>query len=191
MDKLKKRQEILAVATELLGKGRGASFTLDDLAASVPCAKGLIHYHFRGKNNLLEELIRAAADARRARWTDALSRADPEQAIRSTWELVLEEVRTGVELALANLLGTTDRQVDRALKDATREFAEALRLGALGMLERTGLKPTIPMDQISWLLASVIRGTVWHLHADAPRATVQESYAVGWLGVLSLTESIR
>jgi len=191
MHKPKKRQAILTVATELLGRSRGVSFTLDELAAAVPCAKGLIHYHFRGKDRLLVEVIRAAAESRRVRWTEALSRADPEQAIRSTWELVVGEVGTGVELALANLLGSADRQVDEALTSATQGFADALRLGTLGMLERTGLRPTIPMDQISWLLASVIRGTIWHLHAGAPDSTVQESYAVGWLGVLSLTEPIR
>lgn len=191
MDKSQKRQEILTVATGLLGKARGAGFTIDDVAASVPCAKGLIHYHFQGKTNLLSEIVRSTSDARRARWTEALARADPEQAISSTWELVLGEVRSGVELALANLLGAIDRPIDRALNDATREFAGALRVGTRGMLDRTGLQPTIPMDQISWLLASVVRGTIWHLHAGAPRATVQESYAVGWLGVLSLTRPVR
>jgi AcrR family transcriptional regulator len=169
------RKAILG-ATEQLLRGHGAgSITVDAVAQAAGCAKGLVHYHFGTKTELLREALLTMTGARETKWIAAMN------------ALILEESQNGTLRALASFAVTGDPVIDRAVRDSVRQFGARLTDTVASMLDRADLTPAIPADQIGWMIAAVVQGTCQHLIVGAERETLENAYATAWLGVLSLT----
>ena len=74
-----------------------------------------------------------------------------------------------------------------ASRDADRLFAAALVSSVASLMERTGLRFDVPSKDIGAMLAVVVTGSIARLGAGADPESVEEAYALAWLGLLSLT----
>jgi AcrR family transcriptional regulator len=170
----------------LLRQQGAAAITVDSVARAAECAKGLVHYHFGTKTNLLKQAFLGLSGAREARWIAAMSATTPEDAIDETWGLIIDEARNGTLRALASLAITSDPVIDRVVRTGVREFGGGLAHAVAAMLDRAGLTPMVPAEQIGWMIAAVVQGTSHHLVAGVGPEVLENAYAAAWLGVLSL-----
>ncbi len=181
------RSTILAAVGQVLRRRGAHATTTDAVAREAKCAKGLVHYHFHTKQELLVEAVLQIADAREAAWVEAFDSPTPQDAIDRTWELVRAEADDGTLRAWTSLIALADEEVDRAVSSASKRFRERVTSATEALLRRTGRSPTIPADQLGWLLAAVVQGMAFHVAAGADLDVLQNAYAAAWLGVLSLT----
>lgn len=179
------RTSILEAAARILR--RGGSGTIDQVAREAHCAKGLVHYHYRTKSALLAAVAARLGQARRARWSRAFTNPSPDAAIRASWNLLLAENADGSLRAWLALLAHKDRATGRAVSLEMATFAEALTQSVAGWLAQLSLVPTVPIEEIGSLLASVVWGMGLLLAAGRPPAQLQGAYDAAWAGVLSLT----
>ncbi len=52
------------------------------------------------------------------------------------------------------------------------------------------MKPSIPAEQLGWLLAAIVQGMAFQVAAGGDMEVIENAYAAAWLGVLSLAEPI-
>ncbi len=178
-------------ATEALLKLRGAhTLTIDAVAREAKCAKGLVNYHFRTKGQLLVEAVQRIAAARQAVWVQAFDSPNPQDAIDRTWDVLKRESQSGTLRAWTSLVALAEKDVDRVVNDACREFRSKITASTEQLLARAGMKPSIPAEQLGWLLAAIVQGMAFQVAAGGDMEVIENAYAAAWLGVLSLAEPI-
>ena len=184
------RQAIIDAA-ELVLKRRGAHATsLDAVAKAAGCAKGLLSYHFQTKQRLLAEVVVKISGSREAAWSQAFDTGDPHEAIDRTWDVISNEAKSGTLRAWSSLVTLSDAVVDQAVSDSFERFRRQITGAAQELLHRAGFESTVPVDQLGWLLASVVEGMSFHLAAGADPEVLENAYAAAWLGILSLTTPV-
>lgn len=181
------RATILDAADRLLRCG-GAT-TIDQVAREARCAKGLVHYHYKTKADLLAAAAGHLGDKRRARWARAFRAPTPDAAIEQSWALLVSEAKDGTIRAWTALCAEGHKVTDRAVNAEVTAFGAALVAAAEGLLKDLGLEPTVPLDELGLLLAGVVHGMGLELQAGIQPERLQGAYAAAWLGVLSLTRS--
>jgi TetR/AcrR family transcriptional regulator, cholesterol catabolism regulator len=88
-----RRDEILAVAADLLSRKGMEGTTVRDIAESVGILSGSLYHHFRSKEQIVEEIFTAYFDEIEQRWADVLDEiADPAERFR----LMLRELVVAV-----------------------------------------------------------------------------------------------
>ncbi len=181
-------RQVIIDAAELVLKRRGAHGTsLDAVAKAAGCAKGLLNYHFQTKQRLLAEVVAKISGSREAAWSQAFDTDDPHDAIDRTWDVISNEAKSGTLRAWSSLVTLSDTAVDQAVKDSFERFRRQITAASQELLRRAGLESTVPVDQLGWLLASVVEGMSFHLAAGADPEVLENAYAAAWLGILSLT----
>jgi len=158
----------------------------EEIAREAGCAKGLIHYHFRGKDQLWEAVILHLAENRTERWRRAFRAANPEEMIQSTWRALLRDHETGTFRLIGVLAGASE-QADQTVRRVLVEFAEFLGAEVASFLNRLELRAVIPEQQIGWMLATAATGAAMHLGTGAAARDLENGYAATWIGILSLT----
>jgi AcrR family transcriptional regulator len=179
------RVAILDAALGLLH--RRGSLTVDQVAGGAGCAKGLVHYHFHTKGELLAAAASRLAERRRARWTEAFRADTPDAAIRRSWNLLVSESRDGTLRAWFALCTDTDKVTGQTVSKEVGSFGEAIARAADALVRELGLTPTVSIQELGLLLAAVVHGCGLQLQAGVPPSRLQGAYAAAWLGVLSLT----
>src|SRR3990172_3106365 len=88
------KDTILNAAVRVLVRNGLNNWTVAEVAKEAGCAKGLINYHYRSKQALLQH---AAATLRDDRWTrrQAAVTTEGTGALDRLWATLLEEVQTG------------------------------------------------------------------------------------------------
>ncbi len=179
------RRSILdAAILELREKGAGAA-TVEAVAKRAGCAKGLVLYHFKTKQDLFEAAAVALANTRTSKWTAAFEGTATE-AIDQTWDVLTAESANGVTMAWASLLSPTGQISDQAVKNLTESFASALGEAGFALFGRLGAEPRVSKEELGWLLSSIVTGIETSLLAGADMDAVDGAYTAAWLGVLSL-----
>jgi AcrR family transcriptional regulator len=179
------RAAILDAALQLLRRSGG--LTVDQVAATARCAKGLVHYHFHTKGALLAAVASRLADRRRTRWAEAFRADNPDSAIRRSWDLLVSESRDGTLRAWLALCAERDSVTGRTVSSEVEGFSDAIAEAARVLVRDLGLTPTVSIQELGLLLAAVVHGSGLQLEAGVPPARLQGAYAAAWLGVLSLT----
>lgn len=179
------RATILDAADRLLRRGGGG--TVDEVAREAGCAKGLVHYHFKTKAGLLAATAARLGEGRRRRWAEAFHADSPQAAIDRSWALLVSESRDGTVKAWTALCARSEKATDQAVRLEFASFRDTVSGAAASLLRNLGLAPTVSMDELGLLLASVVHGMGLQLEAGAEPARLQGAYAAAWLGVLSLT----
>jgi len=179
------RASILEAAVQLLRRNGG--LTVDQVASSARCAKGLVHYHFRTKGALLAAAASRLAQQRRTRWAQAFRADTPDAAIRRSWDLLVSESRDGTLRAWSALCAERDKVTGQTVSSEVESFSNAIAQAADSLVADLGLTPTISIQELGLLLAVVVHGCGLQLEAGVPPARLQGAYAAAWLGVLSLT----
>lgn len=160
--------------------------SVDLVAKEAGCAKGLVHYHFKTKRGLFEAVAQDIAARRNEAWKDAFDAPSPGVVIDQTWRLLTEESAEGVTRAWTSLVGGGAGIPDQTIRDCVAQFARGLGDAASGLLRRLGTEPSVPPQEIGWLLAAVVDGMGLQLLAGADIGELEGAYAAMWLGILSL-----
>lgn len=180
------REAILGAAVDVI-KERGArSVTVDGVAKRAGCAKGLVHYHFKTKAGLLQAVADRLALKRRESWETAFAASSPKAAIERSWNLLTGEASDGVGRAWASLFAASGVLPDSAVRAVVASFSDTLGRGAIDLMARADLEPTIPATEIGWLLGAVVHGMALQLQSGAQTEPLEGAYAAAWLGILSL-----
>ncbi len=182
------RTSILQAAERILR--RGGVGTIDQVAREAKCAKGLVHYHYRTKSALLAAVAARLGQARRARWAHTFSSQTPDGAVRASWSLLVAENADGSLRAWLALLAHKDKATGRVVSSEMASFAEALTQSASRWLAQLSLAPTVPIEEIGSLIASVVWGMGLLLAAGTAPSRLQGAYDAAWAGVLSLTRPV-
>lgn len=185
------RQAILDATLALLRERRTGDATTDDIAKRAGCAKGLIHYHFKTKHQLLAAAAKHVWSARAAAWADSMGTGDPKTSIGNSWRLLEKESADGTAAVCAAIGLGTDDLVVQSVNTSRRAFAGALTNATSGLLQRMGLVPTVPPGELGTLLAATVEGISLQLGSGAASEELEQAWAAFWVGLLSLTRPRR
>ena len=178
---------ILAAAKAGLRKTGATELTIDMVAEDAACAKGLVHYHYKTK----DQLVAAAADSLlsdyEAKWAAALRTGSPDEAISKTWALVVAEARDGTPHAWASLKSYGQNMTGQTVKIIVDRLSVTLSSGIRDLLDRNGFSLTISTDEVGRLAAAAVQGFEFQLAAGVAPETLEGSYAALWVGILALT----
>jgi AcrR family transcriptional regulator len=185
------RSAILDATVALLRERRAGDVTTDEISRRANCAKGLIHYHFKRKEELLAGAAERLWGGRAAAWAQALGMSDPHDAIAAGWKLVEAEASSGTSAASAAIGLGGDQLVVQSVNDGRRAFAAALTMASEGLLRRMGLRPSVPPSELGTLIAATIEGITLQLGSGARPDELEQAWAAFWVGLLALTKRDR
>jgi AcrR family transcriptional regulator len=158
-----KIQRILSAVRRLLTKNGYAATTISQVAAEAGVSRGLLHYYFKNKEEMLARVVREnvafsvkmarsifresqSADDLASRLTKALRRlfeADPD-----FYHLFFESWAIARQSPL----------IDRELRQLYREFREAIGQGLEEAVSKGIIAPKIPLNGLAALLTSIFDG---------------------------------
>lgn len=171
------KEQIPQAALEVLTREGLQNWTISEVAREAGCAKGLVHYHFHTKEDLLgtvaDQLVRERAESRLA----ALG-AGSTAALDSLWAQLAESVERGRTAAWLSLLGHPSAAVRSRVGLATGYFSSladaAARAFALDSVDESVARAIdAGLDGIE---VALLRG-------DAEE-NVHEAFHQMWLAVL-------
>jgi AcrR family transcriptional regulator len=178
---------ILAAAAECVIRSGVANTSMQDMANAASVSKGLIHYHFRDKAQLLATLVAWLTGRITGRQRAASGHVQPENAVDMVWSWVEGELTRGDLRALVAL--SLDDTPD--VRTATREALAVRRTAATEMVAAVyaalDLTPRVP----SALLAEVLVGFLDGLATTTVVAEPGEqrvAFDAFWLALLTLGE---
>jgi AcrR family transcriptional regulator len=170
------KEAILGAAIEVVALHGLNNWTVEEVANRARCAKGLINYHYRSKQELLIQVAETVRDDRGARRLAAVQ-VPGAQSLDRLWAALVQEIESGWFAAWLSLLAS-----DGPLRSAARGAStDAARFGkALGRALDVGeaLMPHAAMIQ------STLDGLQLRLLQGAPAAAAEEDYHRFWLMVL-------
>src|SRR5262245_4137519 len=129
------RAKLIDAAIETIARHGFSGVSVSRLAAYSGLARGMVNLHFDRKDKLLHEVLRHLADAYRASWQTALSRADGDAAAR-LWALVEHDVgrSTHDDSALVAWLAFRQEAITNPSYRALCDTREAVFLGTVRSL---------------------------------------------------------
>lgn len=170
------RDRILNAATTVLIQRGLNGWTVDEVARKAECAKGLVNYHYRSKQQLLE---RIAELLREDRWVKRIAATRKPKPLDLLWQTLIDEVSSGRFSAWLSLLAAGEklRQSARTplqlAETLCRTLGESLGLG--DQLESHGP-----------LVAAALDGISLRLLEGADPSTLEEVYHRFWLTLLEM-----
>lgn len=176
---------ILAAAAECVIRSGVANTSMQDVAAAADVSKGLIHYHFRDKSQLLATLVDWLAKRIVGRQRAATGHVRPENAIDMVWSWVEGELTGGDIRALAALSLDDSPEVRSAAGNALAERRTAATEMVAAVYSSLELAPRVPAA----LLAEVLVGFLDGLAVTATIAEPGEqrvAFDALWLALLTL-----
>jgi AcrR family transcriptional regulator len=185
------RDTILGATVALLREKRAGDVTTEEIARRAGCAKGLVHYHFKRKKELLAGAATQLWTGRAKAWADAMAKDDPQASIRAGWLLIEGEASEGTAAACAAIGLVNDELVVQSVNDARRAFIMALTDATTVVLRHMGLVPSVPPTELGTLLAATIEGISLQLGSGATPAELEQAWAAFWVGLLALTRRAR
>lgn len=184
------RAEILEAAILELRDRRGGDVTVESVAKRAGCAKGLVHYHFKRKDQLLSAVAARLWSDRAAAWERTLRGDDPKRAINAAWKLLSDEAADGITIVCAALGMRSEELVVQSVSSGRSAFAGALTDGVSALLARMGLEATVHAEELGMLLAATAEGLGLHLGGGARRKDLEQAWAAFWVGLLGLTRPV-
>ena len=170
------KETILSAATTALVQQGLNGWTVDDVARRAKCAKGLINYHYRSKNQLLQLVARSLTEER---WKGRLAAATTgpgARALDRLWAAVEAEVRSGRFAAWLSLAASpVFRDATTAPAGAPADLARALT---------RALAIDRDLEPHSLLIEAFLDGLGLRLMHGAKGA--EEAYHRFWLTVLEM-----
>lgn len=177
---------LLETASRLL-RERGASrVSIAAVAEAAGCAKGLVHYHFKNKQNLWAAVAHHIAVDRANRWSTALSANTASDAVADSWKLLTEESVDGSARAWFSISGPDTPVPGHAVSAVESLFLREISESLDALFQRLGVRLRVPLDEVAALLVSVIDGIGLQLLRADRAPQLENAYAAAWLGILSL-----
>lgn len=155
------------------------SWTVEDVSRRAGCAKGLVLYHFKTKDQLLLALADAVRQRSVASYLEALDRP-PLEAIERLWQVLVTEARDGTAALRMSLLGDARTRAAIAPTEVERQALSAAIGRAFSVAASDPLVIALP--------ASWVGFQVQILEGAAPTA-VRDGFDAFWLGVLHRSDT--
>lgn len=172
-----KRASILEAARTLLTRDGLDKWSTERVARAAGCAKGLVHYHFRGRSALLAEVGAAmVSDAAERRTKELVGTGTA--ALDRLWREVEREVSLGQLAARLALFGVSDKAVRAALEPTQGQLSTfgAAIAGALSIHDVTSAESRGSWATLDGLGAALVTG--------APQDAIHEGFDRWWLTLL-------
>jgi AcrR family transcriptional regulator len=185
------REKILSTVEQQLRRSDGSALTLDSVAREAGCAKGLVNYHFKTKNELLAAAALRLVTLREARWNTALAGPDLESAIRQSWDLILAEVSSGFWNAWTAISASGEQVTVRTVSNSLNTFNRTIASSVHELLSGMGLTSTVSQDELGNLMGAAIHGLALQLALGIPEPQIEGAHVALWTAVLALTERRR
>ena len=178
---------ILHAAAVRLSMMGAADLSMQDVATAAGVSKALIHYHYRDKESLLEQLTAWATTEILHRERRALDETPAGAAVDALWRWLDAELSGGHLRLLLELGQYRAPRVRAAVAESLRVRREASSETVRRLFELLELRPRVPED----LLAGVVVAFIDGLAGRPPAESVQDvrvTFDVFWLSLLSLAE---
>ena len=166
------RASILVLAREGMD-----DWSIAAAAKEAGCAKGLVHYYFRSRSDLLAEMARTVVSDRHDRKLRSL-KAGGTAAIDALWIALRAEVREGAYGAWLGLCAMNDATVRTALRppdSAQRELGGAAA-SALGI--------EVDPVELGAIVEAALTGFQMILLQDIDSPALEEAHHRFWLSLL-------
>ena len=170
------KDTILAAAIEVIALHGLNNWTVEEVANRAHCAKGLVNYHYRSKQELLTLAAETIRDDRCARRLAAVQ-ASGSRALDRLWETLIQEVETGWFAAWLSLLAADDplRKVAASQPEEARRLAAALG-HSLGVGSELTGRAELIQSGLNGLQLGLLQGT--------EVKAVEEEYHGFWLAMI-------
>ena len=173
------RQQVIAAAIQTLAKRGLAQTSVSDIADAAGMSKGVVHYHFKSKDDLLGRVLDACVAAIHTRTRRAWDEAkDPLDKIRSYlregWASRTDgspEMRVIAELAAQ---GVHDPRMREAISTMFQTMREQLVRDFVECFAEIGLRPKIPPRVVPRLVMATLDGLGLHHMFDPPTEADQK-----------------
>ena len=172
-----KREAILAAARRLLTRDGLERWSTERVARDAGVAKGLVHYHFRGRAALLGAVAAALVRHRMERRTHALDGSGTE-ALDDLWRELVREAASGECRASLSLSALPDR----AIRTALEPEREALQRFGAAVGRALSVDPLSADDARATL--AILDGLAAALFAGAPDGALRNGFDRWWLALL-------
>ena len=171
------KDSILGAAIEVIALHGLNNWTVEEVANRAHCAKGLINYHYRSKQELLRCAAETLRDDRSARRLAAVQ-AHGSRALDQLWETLVKEVESGWFAAWLSLAAADDPY----RKASAQQPADSRALaGSLGRSLELGAQ-LVPRAA---LLQALLDGLQLRLLQGASAAETEEAYHRGLVVLVS------
>jgi AcrR family transcriptional regulator len=172
-----RRARIAGAARTLLSEHGVRGWSVDDVARTAGCAKGLVHYHFATRDGLLVAVLEQLAAERLAQRTAALA-AGGTAALDALWRVMRNDAASGVSRAWSE----AGLQGDPAIQRAMRPAADVLDAFAVNAGAALVVAPLRRPQALTLLL--LLDGLEAALVRGAPEAEVRDAFDRVWLGMM-------
>ena len=178
---------ILASAAECVIRSGVANTSMQDVAREAGVSKGLIHYHFRDKAQLLARLVDWLSGRIIGRQRAASGHVRPMDAVDMVWSWVKGELGHGDMRALVALSLDDTPEVRAAVRAALarrRTAATEMVAAVYGALE---LEPRVPAALLAEVFVAFLDGLASATMVSEP-GEQRVSFDAFWLALLTLGE---
>ena len=181
------RARLLTVAARQVRRAGAGSVTLDTVARETGCAKGLVTYHFGGRDQLLAAAAAELFGGREADWRRALHAPAIEDAIQQVSRLLAAEAQDGFWRAWVSLSAESTKLTVQTVNNHWTGFVDLITATLSEILEDHGLEATVSREELGRLLAAGFQGLGLQLSAGGKPESVEGAHAALWAAALSLT----
>jgi len=170
------KDAILGAAIEVIALHGLNNWTVEEVANRAHCAKGLINYHYRSKQELLRCAAETIRDDRSARRLAAVQTSGA-RALDRLWDAMVLEVESGWFAAWISLLAADDPLLKAAaLSQADMSALAASLSRALGLGDE--------LIAHAGLIQGALDGLQLRMLQGAAAAETEEAYHRFWLGMV-------
>lgn len=171
------KDAILAAAIDVIALHGLNNWTVEEVANRAHCAKGLVNYHYRSKQELLVRSAETLRDDRSARRLAAVALPGT-AALDRLWAALTQELESGWFAAWTSLLAADGplRTAAAGRPGEAESFAAALGR-SLGLGDQ--------LKKRASLIQAALDGLQLRLLQGAPASETEEAYHRFWLAQLA------
>jgi AcrR family transcriptional regulator len=170
------KESILGAAIEVIALHGLNNWTVEEVANRAHCAKGLINYHYRSKQELLARAAETIRDDRCAHRL-AAAQSTGSQALDRLWLTLVQEVESGWFAAWLSLLAADD-----PLRKAAAESRQDNDVLAAALGEALGVDGDFAAQRE--LISATLDGLQLRLLQGGSPVATEEAYHRFWLSLL-------
>ena len=170
-----KARTILDAARTCLGERGYAATTISQIAAEAGVSRGLLHYYFESKEDLLAQVVRAnlktTLDLVTLMFTQSATAEGLAAGLTAALRTIVEENPVFFNLAFECwVIARQSPAVARELKDLYQQYREAVREGLANAAAQGVIAPALPLEVLAALLTGLADGLALQLLIDPPLA---------------------
>ena len=160
---------------------------MQDVATAAGVSKALIHYHYKDKESLLEQVALWATVGSVERESRALDGSTAADAVDALWRWLDEELRGGHLRLLLELGQYRAPRVRAAVAEGIRLRREAATRTIQRLFELLELRPRVPVALLAGVVVAFVDGLASRPLSERD-ADARVTFDVFWLSLLSLAE---